>query len=68
MTSAYPLSSPVYNAPSVNDTPPPAPAVSSRETASSSNAYEPDRVTISPAAQQAMKTSAAVDDSGDGQR
>jgi hypothetical protein len=68
MTSAFPLSSPAYTSPYINNNPPPAPVVTGSAPASSSNAYEPDRVTISPAGQQALKGSLAVEDNGDGLR
>jgi hypothetical protein len=67
MTSAFPISASIYESQS-NYTPPAKPAVASSETASTSAFLQPDQFTISPAAQQAIKTSQFVDDTGDGQK
>jgi hypothetical protein len=67
MTSAFPISAPSYDMQS-SYTPPTMPAVASSETASTSAFLQPDVFTVSPAAQQAIKTSQFVDDNGDGQK
>jgi len=62
---AYPVSAPVSDPQAIPYNPPPSAPVSSREAASS--VYEPDTVTISPAAQQSLKATQFAYDGSDNQ-
>ena len=62
---AFPVSAPVTDSQAIPYNPPPSAPVSSREATSS--VYEPDTVTISPAAQQSLKVSQFADDGSDNQ-
>ena len=62
---SFPVSSPVVDPQAIYSAPPPSPPVASNQAASI--AYQPDTVTISPAAQQMLKTTQFAYDGSDNQ-